>query len=288
MFSYFSWPILSLGTSLFVQGVLKYLLTQGDMFLISYLASLQTQGIYALASNYGGLVARMVFQPIEESSRNYFGKLLSVVDGPPKSFLVGSAARDLHNLLKFYCLLSIAVAAVGPTIAPILLNVIAGSEWTSSGAGDVLAKYCYYIPLLAINGVTESFISAVANETELNNQSAWMLGFSVAFAGAGYVFLRVLEMGAEGLVWANVINMAFRIIWSWIFIRNYLSRNGSRLSIRTIVPQKATVAAAVATAGALSQIKQSSTGIIGDLLKSSLVAACFAILLYVITSIPKK
>lgn len=279
MFSYFSRPLVVLGTSLFVQGVVKHLLTQGDFLLISYLASLEAQGVYALASNYGGLVARMVFQPIEESSRSYFGKLLSSIERQPSSKDVRTASEHLHTLLRGYVILSISAAAVGPTVAPMLLNIVAGSRWMASGAGEVLGKYCYYIPLLAVNGVTEAFISAVATESELNRQSVWMLAFSLGFAAAGWVFLSALNLGAEGLVWANVINMALRIIWSCSFISSYLMRNGSHFSISKIAPHPATVAVGVATATVLFRIQRGFTGILWDFAQPSLVSGVYVILL---------
>ena len=37
---------------------------------------------FALASNYGGLLARLIFQPVEESSRNTFGRLLASSTSP--------------------------------------------------------------------------------------------------------------------------------------------------------------------------------------------------------------
>jgi oligosaccharide translocation protein RFT1 len=279
IFSYFSRSLLALGMSLFVQGVVKHLLTQGDVILVSYLASLQDQGIYALASNYGGLIARMVFQPIEESSRNYFGKLLSTVDGKPSEAIIESGSRNLHSLLRFYVLLSVSAVSVGPTIAPLLLKLVAGSRWTSTGAGNVLASYCYYIPLLAVNGVTEAFISSIATESELNRQSVWMFAFSVGFAAAGYVFLRLFDMGAEGLVWANAINMALRILWSSSFISAYLKRNGSRFSMPAMMPQPATIALGVSTAAVLSQMQAKFTGGAIDILKSAVVAGAFIVLL---------
>ena len=65
IWNYFSAPLLRLTASLSLQSSLKYILTQGDSLLITSLASLADQGAYALASNYGGLIARMLFQPIE-------------------------------------------------------------------------------------------------------------------------------------------------------------------------------------------------------------------------------
>jgi oligosaccharide translocation protein RFT1 len=255
----------------------KHILTQGDLILISYLASLQAQGIYALASNYGGLIARTVFQPIEESSRNYFGKLLSSIDGLPSKDNMVSACKGLHNLLRCYTLLSIFAVALGPTIAPLLLGLVAGPGWIASGAGDVLSKYCYYIPLLAVNGVTEAFISVVATESELNIQSLWMLVFSAGFAAAGYIFLRVFDMGAEGLVWANTVNMAVRIVWSSSFIDDYLKRNNSNLSILEVMPEPATIAVGVVTATVLTQVKSTLTGGVEDFIKCGLVASAFIV-----------
>jgi oligosaccharide translocation protein RFT1 len=268
-----------LGTSLFAQGVVKHLLTQGDVFLISYLASLQAQGIYALASNYGGLIARVVFQPIEETGRNYFSKLLSSIDGKPSETEIRSASKDLHSLLRFYVLLSIVAVSLGPTVAPVLLKLVAGSGWTSTGAGSVLAKYCYYIPLLAVNGITEAFVSSVATQSELNNQSGWMFAFSMAFASAGYLFLRILGLGAEGLVWANMINMALRTAWSLTFVNNYFKRNGSGLDVAMMLPQASTIAIGVSTMAILAQVRIGFKGGLEDIIKCGFVSGIFMILM---------
>ena len=272
--SYFFRPTIALSVYLYIQSAVKHVLTQGDSLLIATMASLQDQGSYALASNYGGLVARMLFQPIEESSRNAFGHLLSPdASGKPSAHGVRSAGVYLHTTLRFYALLSILAATLGPTIAPLLLRVVAGSRWSSTGAGEVLATYCYLIPLLALNGITEAFISSVASSTELQTQSAWMLAFSVGFASAGYLFLRVLGWGAVGLVWANVMNMLFRILWSLSFIKSYLRRNGGSLKISETLPTVGTQAAGLAAAALLARLRRTSTGNFDALLKSGLVTA---------------
>ncbi|KAH0562264.1 hypothetical protein GP486_003037 [Trichoglossum hirsutum] len=279
--SYFSRPLLILGGSLFVQSAVKHILTQGDSLLIATFASLQDQGVYALASNYGGLVARMLFQPIEESSRNLFAKMLSPTtkDKKPDSGRVQSAANILADIIKLYVLISIVAAALGPEVAPVLLRIFAGSRWISVGAGAVLSTYCYYIPLLALNGVTEAFISSVATGTELHKQSVWMSVFSLGFAGAGYMFLRVLGWGAQGLVWANFVNMALRILWSTIFIAGYLQRNGGSLELSSIMPNVGSVAAGVVARAALARQKKTFTGDVSDITKCSAVGGALFVLL---------
>lgn len=270
---------MSLGGSLFGQSIVKHVLTQGDTFLIASLASQKAQGVYTLANNYGGLVARLVFQPIEESSRNYFGKLLSSADGDPPKDHVTKAWKNLQTLLKAYMLLSVCVLAIGPTIAPLLLKLVAGSAWIESGAGHVLARYCIYIPLLAINGLTEAFVSSVATESEVNHQSIWMLAFSAGFAGAAYFFLGVLDLGAEGLVWANTLNMAFRIIWSTVFIASYMKRHNTQLEFTAILPQPMTIAAGVGAKAVLARVESTFTGSIMDIIKGGAVAGVLAIVL---------
>lgn len=277
--SYFSKPLVTLGASLFMQGVIKHILTEGDVLLISYLASLSAQGIYALASNYGGLVARMVFQPIEESSRNYFGKLLYSSNGQRSSGTISSARDDMHKLLRIYTLMSISAMTVGPTMAPLLLKFVVGSRWASSGAGDVLSKYCYYIPLLAYNGVLEAFVSVVATESQLNRQSLWMLAFSVGFASTGYVFLRLLDLGAIGLVYANMANMVFRILWSYNFINSFFRRHNSRLNLALILPTATTVAAAMGTIAIFYHQNAQEGSDIKHFITTTVIGAGFFILL---------
>lgn len=269
--------LLNLGTSLFGQSIFKHLLTQGDTLLISYFATPTAQGVYALAANYGSLIARLLLQPVEETSRNYFGKLLYSPSSMPSRPAVKTATQSLALLLRSYVLLSIAIVAVGPRIAPLLLSFVAGSSWTASGAGKVLGTYCYYIPLLALNGLSEAFVASVSNEADVLRQSAWMAAFSAGFAGAAYVLLGVMDLGAEGLIWANCVNMGFRIMWSGSFIRTYCERNGGSFGVMELLPKTATVPLAVVTYAVLGRLELINNFV--SLVKSGLVAVGFVGLL---------
>ncbi|KAF9882482.1 hypothetical protein CkaCkLH20_00518 [Colletotrichum karsti] len=241
--SYFYRPTVSLASSMMAQSLVKHVLTQGDTFLVSIFSTPKSQGVYALANNYGGLLARLIFQPIEESSRSYFSRLLSSQDTktskPPKEN-TGTASQHLHTLLKFYVLLSAVIVSIGPVAAPPLLSLVAGKRWANEGAGDVLAVYCYYIPLLAINGVAEAFVASVATEAQVHRQSAWMGVFSVAFGSAAFVFMRVMDLGASGLVFANCINMLCRIVWSLAFIKSYFGAFETPFELFTLQPNAVT------------------------------------------------
>ncbi|KAL2133667.1 hypothetical protein VTI74DRAFT_1945 [Chaetomium olivicolor] len=263
--SYFYRPTIDLASSMMAQSVVKHILTQGDTFLVSILSTPTAQGVYALANNYGGLVARLVFQPIEESSRSYFSRLLAssttvtVKDLKSRSNAAAKeAATALQSLLKFYLLLSLLITTLGPTAASPLLSLIAGPRWAGSGAAGCLAAYMWYIPLLAINGVAEAFVASVASEKEVHRQSAWMGAFSVAFGAAGFVFLRVLNWGAVGLVLANGINMACRIAWCGLFISEYFARQGTRFEVLQVVPSPAAMLAGAVTSQVVKRVVASS------------------------------
>jgi oligosaccharide translocation protein RFT1 len=229
----FSKTLSKLSLTLWIQDSFKYILTQGDSILISTLTSLSDQGSYALASNYGGLIARMLFQPIEESSRNLIASLCSPDQetGSPTEKGLGETKKLLTTVLRFYNLLSLIAVSIGPSLAPLLLRLVAGARWADTQAPSVLAVYCYYIPFLAINGLTEAFVAAVASSKALGSQSVSMAVFFAAFAGSAWVFLRYLGMGAQGVVWANCVNLGLRILFNIRFIKGYYRENNQVCSI---------------------------------------------------------
>lgn len=253
--SYFYRPTMRLAGSMMAQSVVKHLLTQGDTFLISLLSTPDIQGVYALANNYGGLLARLLFQPVEESSRSYFSRLLATSSDkkPAKAVTpaVQEAKHSFQTLMRLYILLSAVIVSLGPFAAPSLLAIVAGSKW--SRAGDVLGVYCFYIPFLALNGLTESFVASVASEAEVHGQSVWMGVFSVAFAASAFVFMRVFPLGAQGLVLANIINMLCRIVWSFVFIKAFFRRNNTTVSVRSLIPGS-TVALSLSTFVTMRQL----------------------------------
>jgi oligosaccharide translocation protein RFT1 len=144
---------------------------------------------------------------------------------------------------------------IAPTLSPLLLRLAAGSAWSSTSAGPVLSLYCYYIPLLAINGILEAFVSAVATPAQLRTQGAWLLAFSGGFAGAGWVLLGLWGLGARGLVAANAANMGMRIVWSWVFVSEWLGERGVPLRLWQIIPGWGVVGSGVLTAGVLGRLR---------------------------------
>lgn len=223
--------------NLYMQSVAKHVLTQSDSVILASLATLEIQGQYALASNYGGLIARMVFQPIEEYSRNLFSKLLAIREsGQIVDKSVKAVKSQFIDILRGYGILCVSISAVGPAAVPLAIKLIIGSHWDSPETQQVLSLYCYYIPFLAVNGIAEAFVSAAATNSELRLQTKWMGILSAVFVVAAYVFLRITQSGVYGLLWANLVNMAARIIWSSFFIQRFFEKHDSKLHAREILP----------------------------------------------------
>lgn len=276
--SRFSRPLIMRTATLYGQNVFNQLLTYGDGYLIATFASLPSQGAYALASNYGGLLARIILQPIEESSRSLFGRLPASqpLSKSKDNAVLAQAKTHLTTLLRLYLLLSIFATCLGPPLAPIFLRLVAGSRWTHTEAPGVLATYCYYIPLLAINGILEAFVSVVATDPQITRQTVWKVAFFAAFTGTGFLVLRVLELGAMGLVLANAVTMGLRIWWSWDFVQGYLSSvgGGKGLKLGTLLPSIGSVTVGVAARGALMVVETGPgrDGGLGELLRCGTVA----------------
>lgn len=292
--SYFSTPLLRLTGSLTLQSALKYILTQGDSLLITSYTSLADQGAYALASNYGGLIARMLFQPIEESSRNMFAKLCARSVTAPETKKsngghqlqeqkrnLAQASKVLTIILRLYSVISLFAITLGPTLAPLLLSVVAGKKWSATNASNVLATYCYYIPFLAINGVTEGFVAAVATNKELYAQSISMGFFFAAFAGSAWFFLRQLQLGGSGVVLANTVNMALRIIWNTWFINRFFGKSETTFKLLETLPTVTSLAPA-AIIPTLMHLKPGYKylgrfGVLGELVSMGAVAGLYAV-----------
>ncbi|KAF2134842.1 oligosaccharide translocation protein RFT1 [Dothidotthia symphoricarpi CBS 119687] len=294
--NYFSAPLLRLTASLTLQSALKYILTQGDSLLITTMASLADQGAYALASNYGGLVARMLFQPIEESSRNLFAKLCANAeptedandmkaktlekDKDQQQSLL-QANKILTTIIHLYTIISLFAITLGPSLAPILLSIVAGKKWSATSASKVLTTYCYYIPFLAINGVTEAFVAAVATNKELYTQSISMGIFFAFFAGSAWFFVGQLQLGGSGVVLANTVNMGLRIVWNTWFMKRFFGQRGLQFKISDTLPSVTALAPAVIiptlmqTKPGLQYVAQ--FGVLGELFSMGLVGGLYVL-----------
>jgi len=180
------------------------------------------------------LIARIIFQPIEETSRIRFSKMLAP---PAGTEAFKTASEALITLLSIQTSLSLILLVFGTAYLPIVLPVVLPRQYLSTSAPQVLNAWVWYIPVLALNGVLEAFISSVSTPHDLNKQSWWMAAFSVIYMGAAIQLYR-WQFGDASLVFANIINLSARIAYGVHFVSAFFSKNSARsfLSWRSALP----------------------------------------------------
>ncbi|KAG6853215.1 hypothetical protein C0991_006118 [Blastosporella zonata] len=175
---YFDSELLRLSMTMTSQSLIKHFLTEGDKLILSWFSALQDQGGYAVAVNYGSLVARIVFQPIEEASRGFFSKVLGNVSSKTSTkassgdnAALQQASTALVSLLSVQAAFSLVLVVFGTAYIPIVLQILLPRQYLATSAPQVLSAWVWYIPVLAFNGGLEAFLSSVATPQDLNRQS---------------------------------------------------------------------------------------------------------------------
>ncbi|KAG1147569.1 hypothetical protein G6F37_005058 [Rhizopus arrhizus] len=168
---WFEKTLLHLGITMTKQSLLKHVLTEGDKMLISVLSTDSDKGVYGFVVNYGSLIARILFQPLEETGRTFFSKMLT-----DKQDIVArqTASNFLMTFIQFHILLGFLFICFATNYTSTLVDLLAGSTWSKSDAPTVLAIYCMYVPFMGVNGITEGFVQAVATKQDLNRLSYFM------------------------------------------------------------------------------------------------------------------
>ncbi|XP_049718358.1 protein RFT1 homolog [Elephas maximus indicus] len=221
--AFVNWKEARLTWSFFKQSFLKQILTEGERYVMTFLNVLNfgDQGVYDIVNNLGSLVARLIFQPIEESFYVFFAKVLEREKGAAlqKQEDLAVAAIVLESLLKLALLAGLTITVFGFAYSQLALDIYGGAM-LSSGSGPVLLRsYCLYVLLLAINGVTECFTFAAMSKKEVDRYNFTMLALSSSFLVFSY--LLTCWCGSVGFILANCLNMGIRITKSLCFIHRY-------------------------------------------------------------------
>lgn len=221
---YFQTNIIQYFKKAYFQLCFKHLLTEGDKLIINSLCTVEEQGIFSLLSNYGSLITRLLFAPIEESLRLFLTRLLSVMSDQNLRLSI----EVLINLTKFYLYLALFIVVFGPVNSSFLLRFVIGSKWSSTSVLESIRSYCFYIPFLSLNGVFEAFFQSVATGDEIFKHSYLMMIFSGIFLFTCWFFIEYLNLSLDGLILSNILNMAMRITYCGFFINKFYHRLFSR------------------------------------------------------------
>lgn len=209
----------------FIQMIFKQVLTEGDKFIINTFFSTEQRGVYLVMNNYGSIIVRLLFQPIEESVRLTFTRLL----GQKTEQNISDAFKTIKYLLIFYVQFSILIFLGGFYNVSFLLKILLGgksSNWTKTELFELFPYYITYIPFLAFNGVVEAFFTAAASSKETKSYSYFMSGLSVLILVLMYVCIEYYQLGIFGLILANSFNMILRICYCTSFVCSYFSKQG--------------------------------------------------------------
>ncbi|PJF18672.1 hypothetical protein PSACC_01517 [Paramicrosporidium saccamoebae] len=197
------------------QVMLRYFLSQGDMWIISLLAPLPEQGVYAVVNNYGSLLCRILLQPMEEAALCFFSQTLA----KPRQ-----AALDyLGLLLKVDFLLSMLVVVYGVPLSRPLVETVLGTRWSSSGMSTALAMYCFLIPAMAFSGILEAFLHAAITRPWNSFYQNTSLLSTVLFVMVAVI--GTIALGPVGLIMANIVNFSIRGAASWYFLKAYAAEH---------------------------------------------------------------
>ena len=193
------------------QVLLRYFLAQGDMWIVSIVSPLREQGVYAVATNYGSLLCRILFQPMEESALSFFSRTISSdnasktdPEAPRKRKM---ALECLEMVLKMDMLLSMFIIVYGIPMAGPTINIVLGKNWV--GLSGALRAYCLLLPLMAFSGVLEAFQHATMTRP-------WMSFYQLSSLGATAVFvvaavIGTVSWGPIGLISASIVNFTVRL-----------------------------------------------------------------------------
>jgi len=226
---YFNSKVVQVWKNLFVQMIFKQFLTEGDKLIINYLLTIEQQAVYAVVSNYGSIIARLLFQPIEESMRLLFTRLLAT----PSKESITSSFEMLKSLSILYLNLSVLLLLAGVTNCAFLLKILLGSksiQWSKSNLFEVFPQYVVYICIMAFNGIYEAFFTSIANNKQIKNFSYFMSISCAIVLVAVYILINKFSLGLTGLLIANMVNMALRIGYCQVQIKGYYQQHGVSIS----------------------------------------------------------
>lgn len=212
----------------------KFVLTEGEKIVLLLFVPLDAHavGVFAIVSNLGSLVARFLLQPIEEISLSLFSRLGSARAGQATVQLT-QLSLLLRHLMLAVCVLGLLLISFGPNYAFLLFHLLYGSKWSQTDAPAVLSWYCVYVLLIAINGVSEAFVHATINADENVRLNIVLTAISVVYLALTAVLGAWL--GPAGLIAANCVNMAARILYSAHYTHNYF-RPLRTFRLRSLIP----------------------------------------------------
>ncbi len=205
------------------QALIKYVLAQGDMWIIGWMAPLREQGVYAIVTSYGSLICRLLLQPMEEAAVVLFSQSLSreACSGKDDSELRLQrrfALEYFQILIKIDQLLGMGAVCFGASLTHAFTHFVLGSRW--EGVAMPLSTYCWLIPVMAISGVLEAFMHATMGGPWLVKLQYANLIATLTYVVAAVPLTHML--GPIGLILGSCVNFLVRASVAGGYLRSWL------------------------------------------------------------------
>ncbi|KAI4522951.1 Rft-1-domain-containing protein [Schizophyllum commune Loenen D] len=245
------------------QSLVKHVLTECDKLILAWVAPLTDQGGYAVAVNYGSLLARVILQPIEETLRVHFSRVraeagddhTTTVQADATISSTDRARRTLLDVLAVQLGLSLIFLTFAVPCLPVLLPFVLTPKWMATSAPRILQAWMWYVPVLAVNGSMEAYVSSLSSESALGAWSRYLTLVSPIFPATALGLYRA-GFGDEALVYANIANLAARIAYCVRF-----AFPAGTASLRDVLPGRVVV---IAFAVANIAIRASASYVLGS------------------------
>lgn len=206
-------------TAVYLSGssIVKHVLTEADKISLTLSCSDYDQGIYAITNNYGSLVARLFYLPMEDSARlslSYLQKQTPEAAENKGQQETEAKKPQMHvlllRLLKVVLVVGVGIAVFGPSYVSVFTAVVLRKRDGVATMNLCLTYFCYYLLFMGVNGIAEACLQVAAESFVTTN-----VGLAVSSAGfAVAAYHAVPRYGGAGIIMANISSVVVRLLWN--------------------------------------------------------------------------
>ena len=133
-------------------------------------------------------------------------------------------------------LIGLVIVLFGFNYSQLALLLYGGREFASRKATEVMQCQCFYVAIIAVNGVTETFTFAIMSQAELSRFNYLMVSLSVLFLVSSFLLVPII--GLPGFVLAVSLQMLGRIAFSFNLIRKSFRRTSMNIALSEMLPKR--------------------------------------------------
>ncbi|KAG8466017.1 hypothetical protein KFE25_005587 [Diacronema lutheri] len=172
-----------------------------------------------------------------------------------RALALARAGELLARVARRLLLLALVFATFGPAYARLLLQLAYGARWAAGDAPPLLASYCLHTPMMALNGILEAAVRALATPAQLRDFNGFLAACALGY-WLGMLALLRAGCGLHGVIFANALNLAARAAHHLVLLGAlFAPRDGARRAAeswaRRLLPTRAQVAMLAAAAVAV-------------------------------------